>query len=132
MVRDLGNHDSLSEYWLLENLPAGWSWDRVLAEDEGEQDGFLIYGVDVGSLFIPLDLLRTSRRSLNPHGLRSGTSHERVVFRLFRFPCCGFLCCWVNPRVPSFCPECGTRAMKHELLAAVQVSDDAAVLELHL
>lgn len=23
-------------------------------------------------------------------------------------PCCGQLLCWVNPRIPNFCPECGT------------------------
>ncbi len=22
-------------------------------------------------------------------------------------PCCGHLLCWVNPRLPSYCPECG-------------------------
>ena len=32
---------------------------------------------------------------------------ERVVFRLIRTPCCGALLCWVNPRLPNFCPECG-------------------------
>jgi hypothetical protein len=32
---------------------------------------------------------------------------ERIVFRLFQMPCCGQLLCWVNPRLPNFCPECG-------------------------
>lgn len=31
---------------------------------------------------------------------------ERVEFRLFHMECCGHLLCWVNPRVPSFCPNC--------------------------
>jgi len=32
---------------------------------------------------------------------------QRVNFRVFQMPCCGQLLCWVNPRLPSFCPECG-------------------------
>lgn len=32
---------------------------------------------------------------------------ERVAFRLIQTPCCGSLLCWVNPRLPTFCPECG-------------------------
>jgi hypothetical protein len=34
---------------------------------------------------------------------------ERVPFRLFRMPCCNHHLCWVNPRLPSFCPECGEK-----------------------
>lgn len=36
---------------------------------------------------------------------------ERIVFRLFQMPCCGHMLCWVNPRLPSYCPECGARAL---------------------
>lgn len=32
---------------------------------------------------------------------------ELVKFRLFQMPCCNTLICWVNPRTPSHCPECG-------------------------
>lgn len=32
---------------------------------------------------------------------------ERVHFRLIQAPCCGTLLCWVNPRLPNYCPECG-------------------------
>lgn len=32
---------------------------------------------------------------------------ERVHFRLLQMPCCGHLFCNVNPRLPSFCPNCG-------------------------
>jgi hypothetical protein len=35
--------------------------------------------------------------------------NEKVKFRLFQMPCCGHLLCWVNPRLPTFCPECGTK-----------------------
>lgn len=34
-------------------------------------------------------------------------THERVKFRLIHTPCCGTLLCWVNPRLPTHCPECG-------------------------
>lgn len=34
-------------------------------------------------------------------------SYEVVYFRLFEMPCCGQLICWVNPRMPNYCPECG-------------------------
>jgi len=32
---------------------------------------------------------------------------ERVPFRLIHMPCCGQLVCWINPRIPNYCPECG-------------------------
>lgn len=34
---------------------------------------------------------------------------ERVPFRLFQMPCCGHLLCWVNPRLPTYCSECGSK-----------------------
>ena len=34
-------------------------------------------------------------------------TREHVPFRLIRTPCCSHLFCWVNPRLPSYCPECG-------------------------
>jgi hypothetical protein len=33
-------------------------------------------------------------------------SLEQIHFRLIKTPCCGHLLCWVNPRLPNFCPEC--------------------------
>jgi len=33
--------------------------------------------------------------------------HEAVPFRLYQMPCCGHLVCWINPRAPNYCPECG-------------------------
>jgi hypothetical protein len=38
---------------------------------------------------------------------KNDKTHERVHFRLIEMPCCGQLLCWVNPRFPSYCPECG-------------------------
>jgi hypothetical protein len=32
---------------------------------------------------------------------------EKVPFRLIEMPCCHALICWVNPRIPNFCSECG-------------------------
>ena len=32
---------------------------------------------------------------------------ERVFFRLLYMECCGHILCWVNPRLPTYCPECG-------------------------
>jgi len=37
------------------------------------------------------------------------TVHERVKLRIIRTGCCGTVLCWVNPRLPNFCPECATR-----------------------
>ena len=34
--------------------------------------------------------------------------NEKVPFRLFQMPCCGMLLCWVNPRLPTYCPECAS------------------------
>lgn len=36
------------------------------------------------------------------------THNERIIFRFFTLSCCGHMLCWVNPRYPSYCPECGT------------------------
>lgn len=41
-------------------------------------------------------------------------TYERVLFTLIQTPCCHTLLCYVNPRMPNYCSECGTRlfAMK--------------------
>lgn len=39
-------------------------------------------------------------------------TNEQVPFRLLRMPCCHTLICWVNPRRPNYCPECGTRIIQ--------------------
>jgi hypothetical protein len=31
----------------------------------------------------------------------------RAHFRFISMPCCGQLLCWINPRLPNYCPECG-------------------------
>ena len=32
---------------------------------------------------------------------------QHVHFRLIQCPDCQVLLCWVNPRLPNYCPECG-------------------------
>jgi hypothetical protein len=34
-------------------------------------------------------------------------TNEKVPFRLLQMPCCKTLVCWVNPRLPTCCTECG-------------------------
>lgn len=34
-------------------------------------------------------------------------TNEKVTFRLFVMSCCSMQLCWVNPRLPNYCPECG-------------------------
>lgn len=54
--------------------------------------------------------------------------NERVHFRFFVMPCCHHQLCWVNPRNPTYCPECGA-PMRHGFLKdAVRVSDSNATL----
>ncbi len=36
---------------------------------------------------------------------------ERVMFRLFSMPCCRHQLCWINPRLPTFCSECGSKVL---------------------
>lgn len=40
-------------------------------------------------------------------------SNEYVPFRLLLMPCCKTMICWVNPRRPAYCPECGTHVFRH-------------------
>lgn len=41
----------------------------------------------------------------------SGKDNDKIRFRLFEMPCCGQLLCWVNPRLPNRCPECGDHVL---------------------
>lgn len=56
---------------------------------------------------------------------------ERVHFRLILMPCCGHMFCGVNPRLPNYCVECGTRVYP-EVKSSVLVSDDNAGLKRRL
>lgn len=37
--------------------------------------------------------------------------NEMVNFRLYQMPCCGWFLCWVNPKHPRFCPNCGKNVL---------------------
>ncbi len=55
---------------------------------------------------------------------------ERVQFRLIKCPHCEHLLCWVNPRLPNYCPECGERIyrqLKFEI-GHILLSDENARL----
>ena len=56
---------------------------------------------------------------------------ERVPFRLLETPCCSQLFCWVNPRLPIYCPECGTHIYP-QVRSCVHYHDDRAILKTHL
>ena len=60
--------------------------------------------------------------------MSSNKTTERVHFRLIQMPCCGFVFCNVNPRLPSYCPECGKRCYP-ECKSTVLLSDPNAMLE---
>lgn len=53
---------------------------------------------------------------------------ERITFKLLQAPCCGILLCWVNPRLPNYCPECGTHIFP-AIRSCVLSSDDTAFLK---
>lgn len=57
-------------------------------------------------------------------------THERVKFRLIHTPCCGTLLCWVNPRLPNFCPECGVQiyGKLHTDPTRILITDNGAEL----
>lgn len=40
-------------------------------------------------------------------------SNSKIQFRLIHMICCTVLICWVNPRRPNYCPECGKRIIHY-------------------
>lgn len=64
-------------------------------------------------------------------GRRTMTT-ERILFRLLHMTCCcSTLLCWVNPRLPNYCPECGVRCYP-AVKSCVTDTDENATLRLHL
>lgn len=59
--------------------------------------------------------------------IMSNPINERIKFRLIHTSCCGALLCWVNPRLPNFCPECG-HSIFPQVRADVVFIDDEATL----
>ena len=43
----------------------------------------------------------------------SKPTNQFIQFRLLQMPCCQILICWVNPRRPMYCPECGKPVFHH-------------------
>lgn len=53
--------------------------------------------------------------------------NERIPFRLLQMPCCGYRLCWVTPRLPNHCPECGTHVLLNLKSGEyTRISDDNA------
>jgi hypothetical protein len=78
----------------------------------------------VGEIRDKLRAIATKKHDI----VRSMSSSQRVPFRLIQTPCCSTLLCWVNPRFPSHCPECGTFIFA-TVKGCVLVSDDNAWLK---
>jgi hypothetical protein len=58
--------------------------------------------------------------------------NENVKFSMLHMPCCGTLLCHVNPRMPNYCPECGTRfpgGLRRIHPQAILFTDDNAWLK---
>lgn len=51
--------------------------------------------------------------ALRSHAPKSGATNERVPFRLIICEHCAHNFCWINPRPPTYCPECGQNIFAH-------------------
>lgn len=56
------------------------------------------------------------------------TLTEFVKFSMLSMPCCHTQLCHVNPRLPNYCPECGTRINMKFHPESIVFSDDSARL----
>ena len=59
-------------------------------------------------------------------------SREKVPFRLIQTPCCGQMFCWVNPRIPNYCPECGEHIFARLRFGGILVEPTEAWLEMEV
>ena len=59
--------------------------------------------------------------------------NEHIHFRLIQTPCCGHLLCWLNPRLPTYCSECGKSIFTDLRVQAekILISDLNAQLRYH-
>jgi hypothetical protein len=57
-------------------------------------------------------------------------THERVPFRFLSCPHCKHQICWINPRLPNYCPECG-KDVTTTIKERVFMRDDNAILTVH-
>ena len=58
-------------------------------------------------------------------------STERVPFRFLIMPCCQHQVCWVNPRYPNYCPECG-KHIYPDVRSCATIIDNNATLKIHI
>mgnify|MGYP001594985441 CR=1 FL=1 len=68
-----------------------------------------------GAALAAIDVERRRRKNIKEKEMTT----EFVKFRLIRMPCCGTQICWVNPRLPNYCPECSA-----EILAQLRLSPE--------
>lgn len=57
---------------------------------------------------------------------------EIVHFKMFIMPCCSHNPCWLNPRLPNYCPECGAAVyskLRFDPEKYVAVDDPEALLK---
>jgi len=59
---------------------------------------------------------------------RVSRTTERVLFRLIITECCRTMLCWVNPRLPNYCPECGS-SIYPRVRSWIIHTDDGATLK---
>lgn len=50
-----------------------------------------------------------------------------VILRVIHMPCCHHQVCWVNPRLPNYCPECGVFIFE-KVRAGIMAQYDNALL----
>lgn len=63
-------------------------------------------------------------------GEPTSTHRERISFRFIRMDCCGQQLCWVNPRLPTYCPECGKSCYPHVKSWVLSRDDNAHLIYL--
>ena len=56
---------------------------------------------------------------------------ERVPFKLINMECCSHLLCWINPRFPTYCPECG-KCCYPAVRGWATHNDSAAILSVNM
>jgi hypothetical protein len=52
---------------------------------------------------------------------------ERIHFKLIVTPCCSSTLCYINPRLPNYCQECGTRIYP-EVKSCITADDPNATI----
>jgi len=53
---------------------------------------------------------------------------EKVPFRFIAMECCGHPLCWIGPRLPNHCPECGVPVYP-AVRSWITFNDQTAILQ---